>query len=107
MPSVSFGFIDKSRCFAKMMTIWWDCTFLNGCAVQYEGKLADTGEVFDSTRDDNTVFSFEVGKGSVIRAWDIAIKTMQVRINECLLSGTICMTTFVVYALRRVWALLS
>lgn len=90
------------------MTIWWwDCTFLNGCAVQYEGKLADTGEVFDSTRDDNTVFSFEVGQGSVIRAWDIAIKTMQVRINECLLSGTICMTTFVVYALRRAWALLS
>jgi hypothetical protein len=91
-----------------MMTIWWwDCTFLDGCAVQYEGKLADTGEVFDSTRDDNTVFSFEVGQGSVIRAWDIAIKTMQVRINECLLSGTICMTMFVVYALRRVRAVLS
>lgn len=46
--------------------------------VQYEGKLADTGEVFDSTKEDNTVFSFEVGKASVIRAWEIAIKTMQV-----------------------------
>jgi peptidylprolyl isomerase len=37
-----------------------------------------TGEVFDSTKEDNTVFSFEVGKASVIRAWEIAIKTMQV-----------------------------
>lgn len=46
--------------------------------VQYEGKLADTGAVFDSTKEDNTVFTFEIGKGSVIRAWDIAIKTMQV-----------------------------
>ncbi|CAM6015215.1 unnamed protein product [Sphagnum balticum] len=54
------------------------CENLPNVDVQYEGKLADTGEVFDSTRDDNTVFSFEVGKGSVIRAWDIAIKTMQV-----------------------------
>ncbi|XP_024397628.1 peptidyl-prolyl cis-trans isomerase FKBP20-1 [Physcomitrium patens] len=46
--------------------------------VQYEGKFADTGEVFDSTKEDNTVFTFEIGKGSVIRAWDIAVKTMQV-----------------------------
>eukprot|EP00246_Nothoceros_aenigmaticus_P006060 TRINITY_DN18807_c0_g1_i1.p1 TRINITY_DN18807_c0_g1~~TRINITY_DN18807_c0_g1_i1.p1 ORF type:complete len:194 (-),score=46.65 TRINITY_DN18807_c0_g1_i1:452-1033(-) len=46
--------------------------------VRYEGKLATTGEVFDSTHDDNTVFSFDVGRGNVIRAWDIALKTMQV-----------------------------
>ncbi|CAM6102569.1 unnamed protein product [Calypogeia fissa] len=44
--------------------------------VYYEGRLADTGEIFDSTRDDNTIFTFELGKGNVIRAWDIAIKTM-------------------------------
>lgn len=42
------------------------------------------GKVFDSTREDNTVFSFEVGKGSVIRAWDIAIKTMQVGEIACI-----------------------
>ncbi|KAK6929359.1 FKBP-type peptidyl-prolyl cis-trans isomerase domain, partial [Dillenia turbinata] len=46
--------------------------------VQYEGTLAETGEVFDTTREDNTVFSFEIGDGTVIKAWDIAIKTMKV-----------------------------
>ncbi|MCO5585719.1 hypothetical protein L7F22_039655 [Adiantum nelumboides] len=46
--------------------------------LQYEGILADTKEVFDSTREDNTVFSFELGEGSVIKAWEIAIKTMKV-----------------------------
>ncbi|KAI5670647.1 hypothetical protein M9H77_11011 [Catharanthus roseus] len=46
--------------------------------VHYEGILADTGEVFDTTHEDNTVFTFEVGMGSVIKAWDIALKTMKV-----------------------------
>lgn len=46
--------------------------------VHYEGTLAETGEIFDTTREDNTVFSFEVGKGSVIQAWDIALRTMKV-----------------------------
>eukprot|EP00262_Sarcandra_glabra_P013397 TRINITY_DN370_c0_g1_i1.p1 TRINITY_DN370_c0_g1~~TRINITY_DN370_c0_g1_i1.p1 ORF type:complete len:189 (+),score=60.82 TRINITY_DN370_c0_g1_i1:254-820(+) len=46
--------------------------------VHYEGVLAETGEVFDTTHEDNTVFSFEVGKGSVIKAWDIALRTMKV-----------------------------
>ncbi|KAG9135867.1 hypothetical protein Leryth_002579 [Lithospermum erythrorhizon] len=45
--------------------------------VHYEGTL-ETGEVFDTTHEDNTVFTFEVGKGSVIKAWDIALKTMKV-----------------------------
>ncbi|CAI9092376.1 OLC1v1027596C1 [Oldenlandia corymbosa var. corymbosa] len=46
--------------------------------VHYEGVLADTGEVFDTTREDNTVFTFELGTGSVIKSWDIALKTMKV-----------------------------
>ncbi|CAN4090099.1 unnamed protein product [Withania somnifera] len=46
--------------------------------VHYEGTLADTGEVFDTTREDNTVFSFEIGTGSVIKAWDVALRTMKV-----------------------------
>ncbi|XP_074308233.1 peptidyl-prolyl cis-trans isomerase FKBP20-1 [Silene latifolia] len=46
--------------------------------VHYEGVLAETGEVFDTTHEDNTIFSFEIGKGSVIKAWDIAIRTMKV-----------------------------
>lgn len=48
-------------------------------AVHYEGVLAENGEVFDTTREDNTVFSFEVGKGTVIKAWDVALKTMKVK----------------------------
>lgn len=48
-------------------------------AVHYEGILEESGEVFDSTREDNTVFSFELGKGSVIQAWEIAVKTMKVK----------------------------
>ncbi|KAK4778331.1 hypothetical protein SAY87_018518 [Trapa incisa] len=46
--------------------------------VQYEGVLAETGEVFDTTHEDNTIFSFEIGAGSVISAWDIALRTMKV-----------------------------
>ncbi|GFP93577.1 peptidyl-prolyl cis-trans isomerase fkbp20-1 [Phtheirospermum japonicum] len=46
--------------------------------VHYEGVLAETGEIFDTTKEDNTVFSFEVGSGSVIKAWDVALKTMKV-----------------------------
>lgn len=55
-----------------MLFIFW--------IVHYEGILAETGEVFDSTHEDNTIFSFEVGTGSVIKAWDIALKTMKVNI---------------------------
>ncbi|KAK1270574.1 Peptidyl-prolyl cis-trans isomerase FKBP20-1 [Acorus gramineus] len=46
--------------------------------VHYEGILAESGEVFDTTHEDNTVFSFEIGTGSVIKAWDIALRTMKV-----------------------------
>ncbi|KAM0941357.1 putative peptidylprolyl isomerase [Dioscorea sansibarensis] len=46
--------------------------------VHYEGILAETEEVFDTTREDNTVFSFELGKGTVIKAWDMALRTMKV-----------------------------
>ena len=48
--------------------------------MHYEGTLAETGGVFDTTHEDNTVFSFELGKGTVIKAWDIALKTMKVNL---------------------------
>lgn len=47
-------------------------------AVHYEGILAETGEVFDTTHEDNTIFTFELGSGTVIKSWDIAVKTMKV-----------------------------
>uniref|UniRef100_A0A0E0CA70 peptidylprolyl isomerase n=1 Tax=Oryza meridionalis TaxID=40149 RepID=A0A0E0CA70_9ORYZ len=46
--------------------------------VHYEGTLAENGEVFDTTHEDNSIFSFEIGEGTVIKAWDIAVKTMKV-----------------------------
>lgn len=46
--------------------------------VHYEGTLAENGKVFDTTYEDNSVFSFEIGEGNVIKAWDIAVKTMKV-----------------------------
>lgn len=46
--------------------------------VHYEGTLAETGDVFDTTHEDNTIFTFEVGSGTVIKAWDAALKTMKV-----------------------------
>ncbi|KAF7149454.1 hypothetical protein RHSIM_Rhsim03G0135800 [Rhododendron simsii] len=49
--------------------------------VHYEGILPETGEVFDTTREDNTVFTFEVGKGNVIKGWDVALRTMKVNEN--------------------------
>ncbi|KAG8043288.1 hypothetical protein GUJ93_ZPchr0216g11339 [Zizania palustris] len=46
--------------------------------VHYEGTLAENGEVFDTTHEDNSIFSFEIGQGAVIKAWDVALRTMKV-----------------------------
>ncbi|KAK8936285.1 Peptidyl-prolyl cis-trans isomerase FKBP20-1 [Platanthera zijinensis] len=46
--------------------------------VHYEGILAETGEVFDTTHEDNSIFTFELGAGTVIKSWDIALRTMKV-----------------------------
>ncbi|KAM9672360.1 peptidyl-prolyl cis-trans isomerase FKBP4 isoform 1-T1 [Trichechus inunguis] len=45
--------------------------------VHYTGWLLD-GTKFDSSLDRKDKFSFDLGKGEVIKAWDIAVATMRV-----------------------------
>ncbi|KAH9766937.1 peptidyl-prolyl cis-trans isomerase FKBP20-1 [Citrus sinensis] len=79
-PTEDLPLVDGNLLSESPLVLWklaLICTCLSG-TVHYEGSLAETGEVFDTTHEDNTVFSFELGKGSVIRAWDIALRSMKV-----------------------------
>ena len=62
--------------------------------VHYEGWLAEDYKMFDSSRTKRRPFEFELGKGTVIAGWDIALKDvrqgtkMQIKIPARLAYGS-------------------
>ena len=45
--------------------------------VHYEGWLADDFKLFDSSRAKRRPFEFDLGKGSLIKGWEIALKDLR------------------------------
>jgi len=46
--------------------------------VHYEGKVVDTGAVFDSSRARGKTFKFTLGEGKVIGGWEVGLSSMRV-----------------------------
>eukprot|EP01091_Cochliopodium_minus_P012599 TRINITY_DN3849_c0_g1_i1.p1 TRINITY_DN3849_c0_g1~~TRINITY_DN3849_c0_g1_i1.p1 ORF type:complete len:111 (+),score=30.99 TRINITY_DN3849_c0_g1_i1:71-403(+) len=50
----------------------------NKVTVHCTGVIKETGKKFWSTHDGNKPFSFQIGRGQVIRAWDEGVLDMEI-----------------------------
>ena len=50
----------------------------NEVFVHYTGWLSSSGKQFDSSRDRDDMFKFQLGTGSVIKGWDVGVASMAV-----------------------------
>ena len=46
--------------------------------MHYTGTLASNGFKFDSSRDRDQYFEFDLGRGQVIKAWDLGVASMRI-----------------------------
>ena len=55
--------------------------------VYYEGKLKSNNKQFDACKEGSKPFKFRVGKGEVIKAWDLGTEGMKVCYSPFLFNG--------------------
>jgi FKBP-type peptidyl-prolyl cis-trans isomerase len=73
MQAPETGFVVEEVAFGQGVTAQPGDTL----TVHYVGRLT-SGQIFDTSRDSNTPFTFTLGAGNVIRGWDEGLVGMKV-----------------------------